>query len=156
MKYFDASKAERWFTNYRPCFNEFQLTKCSVTSKCLKKTRDSVSLKCEGQRMDSMITTLLSRGFTSKCLQTQQTHYNNIMLNRETNTLKLCVHMRPDIQNHDINAVCIPYLKYNVWMNSFRLAYSSSVFILYCTTLMGWRGEKKTNKKKTPINIQFK
>lgn len=39
------------------------------TSNCLKNTLVRVSRKCEGQRMDSTITTLLSRGFTKRCLR---------------------------------------------------------------------------------------
>lgn len=41
----------------------------TFTSKCLKRTLVRVSLKCEGHRTDSMITTRRSLGFTSRCLK---------------------------------------------------------------------------------------
>lgn len=39
-------------------------------------------------------------------------------------------------------------------MNSFRLAYSSSVFMLYCTTLMGWEKEKN-NTTPHPLKLHI-
>lgn len=46
----------------------------TLTSKCLKRTLVSVSLKCEGHRTDSMITTRRSLGFTSRCLKKDKMH----------------------------------------------------------------------------------
>lgn len=139
------------------------------TSNCLKKTLVRVSRKCEGQRMDSMITTLLSRGLTRRCLQQNGLGYTDCFLKWYTIWQHRRMHDHVMIPNttwinshtgvmaHKCNLglqttasryvgnVFHPHLKYNMWMNSFRIVYSSSVLMLYCTTLMGCKEGWKAN-----------